>query len=48
MKAPVNIKIKLLQYVLDFPLIGTIIQQPAAGAIKHVHFAKYKGVTVFL
>ena len=48
MKAPVNIKIKLLQHVLDFPLIGKILKQPAAGAISHVRFAKYKGVTVFV
>ena len=34
MKAPVNINVKLLQYVLDFPAIGKILQQSAAGAIK--------------
>ena len=40
MKAPVNIKVKLLQYVLVFPAIGKILQQPAAGALKAYPFCE--------
>ena len=48
MKAPVNIKVKLLQYVSDFLAIGNILQQLAAGAIKACPFCEYKSVIVFL
>ena len=34
MRAPVKVKVKLLQYVLDFPAVGKILQQPATGVIK--------------
>ena len=47
MKAPVNIKVKLLQYVLDFPEIGKIFQQPAAGAIKECSFCEIEGCYCF-
>ena len=48
MKGPVNIKVKLLQYVLDFPGIGKILQQKWLVLLSHAWFSKYKGVIVFL
>ena len=47
MKAPVNIKVNLLQYVLDFLAIGKILQQPAAGAIKACPFCEIQGCYCF-
>lgn len=32
MTAPVNVRVKLLQYVLDFPAISKVLHQPGAGA----------------
>ena len=47
MKAPVNIKVKLLQYVSDFPAIVKILQQPVADAIKACPFCKIQGCCCF-
>ena len=47
MKAPVNIKVKLLQYVSDFPAIVKILQQPVADAIKACPFCKIQGRCCF-
>ena len=46
-KAPVNIKVNLLQYVLDFPAIGKYLQQPVAGAIKACPFCEIQGCYCF-
>ncbi|XP_066925721.1 uncharacterized protein [Clytia hemisphaerica] len=43
MEAPVRIKVRLLQYVLDFPAISKVLQQPAAGGLKACPWCKLEG-----
>lgn len=47
-KAPVNIKVQLLQHVLDFLAIGKILLKPETAAIKAYPVCEMQGCYCFL
>ena len=44
MSAPIEIKVRLLQYVLDFPGISKVLKQPSTGAIMACPWCDVKGI----